>query len=164
MTIDIAPLHERHFLSLWATADAVARERRYLAMLEAPPQEAAFAFYRTMCEQGQCQVAVQSQRVLGWCDVLPQFGQARQHVGTLGMGLLADYRGQGLGTRLLQAAVASAWQRGLSRIELSVRDDNHRARALYERQGFVLEGRRRRAMRVDGVDHDCDFMALLRAD
>ena len=51
---------------------------------------------------------------------------------------------------------------GLTRIELTVRADNLNAKALYEKLGFVHEGLRRRAMRVDGAYFDSNAMALLR--
>ncbi|GAA4975530.1 GNAT family N-acetyltransferase [Actinoplanes utahensis] len=46
-------------------------------------------------------------------------------------------RGQGLGTLLLREAEILAAERGLRRVRLSVVDTNPRARALYERVGFV---------------------------
>ncbi len=48
-------------------------------------------------------------------------------------------RGQGLGTALLEAVVAEARSRGYHAVRLDVVDTNTRARALYERRGFVLD-------------------------
>lgn len=48
-------------------------------------------------------------------------------------------RGQGVGTALLEAVVAEARQRGYRSVRLDVVDTNTRARALYERRGFVLD-------------------------
>ena len=48
-------------------------------------------------------------------------------------------RGQGIGTRLLDAICAEARRRGYAAIRLDVIDSNTRARALYERQGFRAE-------------------------
>lgn len=48
-------------------------------------------------------------------------------------------RGQGVGTALLEAVVAEARQRGYRAVRLDVVDTNPRARALYERRGFVLD-------------------------
>jgi ribosomal protein S18 acetylase RimI-like enzyme len=45
-------------------------------------------------------------------------------------------RGQGVGTRLLEAIAAEAASRGFAEVRLDVIDSNPRARALYERQGF----------------------------
>ncbi len=47
-------------------------------------------------------------------------------------------RGQGVGTALLQAIMAEAKTRGYAYVRLDVIDTNPRARALYERSGFVV--------------------------
>lgn len=163
MNVTIAQLAESHFEQLRAVLDAVAREQRYLALFEAPPPQEAFAFYRKLLADGQCHVALQDASVVGWCDIQPAFGQARRHIGILGMGLLPAFRRRGIGTELLSAAVATAWARGLTRIELTVRDDNASAKRLYERLGFRSEGVNRQSMLVAGQYHDCHSMALLRA-
>jgi ribosomal protein S18 acetylase RimI-like enzyme len=49
----------------------------------------------------------------------------------------ADARGRGIGTAPLTAAVALARQQGFGQLRLDVVDTNPRARALYERLGFV---------------------------
>lgn len=49
-------------------------------------------------------------------------------------------RGRGVGTALLSAAVDKARRIGARALSLSVVDANHRARALYERQGFTPTG------------------------
>jgi putative acetyltransferase len=163
MSITIAPLAEPHFEPLREVLDTVAREQRYLALFEAPAREQAFAFYRSLLADGQCHVALHDGAVIGWCDIQPVFGHARRHIGTLGIGLLPAYRHRGIGSMLLSAAIATAWSRGLERIELTVREDNANAKALYERLGFRDEGIQRRSMLVAGRHYDCHAMALLRS-
>jgi hypothetical protein len=41
MTHRVVPIAEHHIAGLREAVDSVARERRYLALLEAPPLEAA---------------------------------------------------------------------------------------------------------------------------
>lgn len=162
MNVTVAHLAESHFQQLRTVLDTVARERRYLALFEAPPAEEAFAFYRALIAQGQCHVAIEQTTVVGWCDIQPVFGHARRHIGTLGMGLLPTHRHRGIGKQLLSAAISTAWSRGLQRIELTVREDNANARALYARLGFHDEGVKRQSMLVAGRYYDCYSMALLR--
>lgn len=54
-----------------------------------------------------------------------------------GICVTENARGQGVGGALLQAIKDEAAARGLDEVRLDVIDTNPRARALYERQGFV---------------------------
>lgn len=48
------------------------------------------------------------------------------------MGVLLEFRGQGVGKALILAAIEKAKATGLTRIELVVREENMRAITLYE--------------------------------
>jgi len=164
MIHSIVATEERHFVSLHKALDIVAREKKYLAQTQAPPLEQSIAFYRNvLAREFPHFVAVDGNgKVVGWCDVSPVFGNSRAHIGILGIALLPEARGLGLGAQLLQAAIDKSWSCGLTRIELAVRADNPNAKALYERFGFVHEGLARRASLIDGIYHDAFRMALLR--
>lgn len=54
-----------------------------------------------------------------------------------GIAVTRDARGQGIGTALLQGLCDQGRARGYASIRLEVIDTNWRARALYERQGFM---------------------------
>lgn len=54
-----------------------------------------------------------------------------------GICVVAQVRGHGVGTLLLDAVCAEASERGYASVRLDVIANNPRARALYERQGFV---------------------------
>ncbi len=53
---------------------------------------------------------------------------------------------------------------GLHRVELEVYRFNPRARHVYEKAGFVLEGTKREGLLWDGEWVDVDLMAMLEAD
>ena len=80
------------------------------------------------------------------------------HRATLGMSVLQPYRGQGIGTRLLETAIRWCESRSLARLELEVLSNNPRAQRLYERHGFAIEGRRQHAVEVDGGFVDAILM------
>jgi RimJ/RimL family protein N-acetyltransferase len=162
MPIEILPIREEHIASFHATLDVVARERTYLALLQAPPFESTQEFVRGNIAKGYPHmVAMEDGRVIGWCDVTPKSRETMRHCGVLGMGLLPDLRGRGLGEALLGKALDAARTFGLARVELTVRHDNIAAQALYHKLGFEIEGRNRRAMLIDGVSDDLIMMALL---
>jgi len=75
---------------------------------------------------------------------LNRFGSnpRRAHAWHLGMVVADAWQGKGIGTRLMETMIdlADHWL-GALRIELTVYCDNARAIALYERFGFVVEGR-----------------------
>ena len=145
-----------------ACLDAVAREKHFLAQVEAPPLERVQQFVADGLEKDAVQfVALDGERVVGWADILPDWAHALAHRGHVGMGLLPAYRGRGLGTWLLSACIDKATAQGLTRIELEVRADNAAAIALYRKMGFVEEGRKRHGMRFDGMYFDTLAMARL---
>ena len=162
--VTIRLLAEADFDGLRLALDIVARERRYLTLFAAPPREECLAFYRSSVARDLSHFVAVTDRVVGWCDVQPVMGEARAHVGVLGMGLVPEARGQGIGTRLMAAALAGAWARGLTRVQLTVRADNLSAIRLYQRFGFVVEGCLRRDFRVGEEVHDGIVMALLHEE
>jgi ribosomal protein S18 acetylase RimI-like enzyme len=163
MSVVIVPISIEHIGSFRASLDVVAREKKFLALVEAPSLEQVETFVRANIEKGIAQVvAVDSKQVVGWADIVPAWAAGVAHRGSLGMGVLASYRGQGLGRALLRACIARAWAAGLERIDLEVRTDNLAAIRLYESTGFQREGIRRSGMRIDGVYSDTLQMGLLK--
>ena len=74
----------------------------------------------------------------------------------------AQYYGKGIGTEAARLAVDYGLHTlNLHRIELEVYDFNPRARHVYEKIGFVVEGVRRDALLWDGEYHDAILMSIL---
>jgi RimJ/RimL family protein N-acetyltransferase len=162
MTPEIVQISQEYVESFHRALDFVARERRYLAFLEAPPLDDVKAFARSNIAKGYPQLIVLSAgEVVGWCDVVPKPRPVHAHVGGLGVALLPEFRGQGLGERLIRQALEAARAFGLHRVELTVREDNKNAIALYKKIGFEIEGLMRDAMKVDGVYESTYLMSVL---
>jgi RimJ/RimL family protein N-acetyltransferase len=82
--------------------------------------------------------------------------------GEIGMMVAAGWRGRGVGTVLVAAAIDWALARGLHKLTLSVFPHNEAAIALYRKFGFVEEGRRSRQIRrTSGELWDLIEMGLL---
>jgi len=159
---EICPMTPAHIESFHRTLDMVARERRYLAFLQAPPLESTRAFVLALIKRGCPQyVAVAAGEVVGWCDVTPKDQPIYAHTGVLGIGLLPPYRGRGIGTKLMTTALAAAQAAGLHRVELTVRGTNRAAIVLYRKMGFEVEGCFRDAVEIDGVYENVLAMARL---
>lgn len=61
----------------------------------------------------------------------------------------------------MEATLAAAKEKGLTRVELTVRETNTNAIALYKKVGFEIEGILRNAIYVDGVYINHVAMAIL---
>jgi RimJ/RimL family protein N-acetyltransferase len=141
---------------------AICRERRYLALVDPPPKDAARTFIVDARQRGAVQyVAIAEGRVVGWCDIIPNAWEGFRHAGRLGMGVAPEFRGKGIGRRLMDATINDARTAGLMRIELEVFSSNTNAITLYERYGFAHEGLHRRGRIIDGRVEDVLIMGLL---
>ncbi|MFI4965123.1 MAG: GNAT family N-acetyltransferase [Caulobacterales bacterium] len=77
----------------------------------------------------------------------------------------AEARGKGLGVLATRAMLKHAFgDLGLQRVGLQVLDDNHAARALYAKAGFVVEGELREAVFKDGQRHGLVLMGILAGE
>jgi ribosomal protein S18 acetylase RimI-like enzyme len=80
-------------------------------------------------------------------------------VADLGMAILDGYRGRGIGTALLEAAIEWARGTGAHKMSLEVWPHNEAAIALYQKVGFVEEGRKvRHYRRANGEIWDAILM------
>jgi RimJ/RimL family protein N-acetyltransferase len=163
--IEILPITEEYINGFWTALDSVARERHYLAFLEGPPINTTRDYVLKNIEGNWPHfIAVSEGRVIGWCDISSLDRSVFNHVGSLGMGIIAPYRGLGIGSNLLQITLQKAQQKGLTRIELTVREQNKPAIALYKQFGFEIEGVHKNAVRIEGTYEHHIFMALLLGD
>ncbi|WP_461428062.1 GNAT family N-acetyltransferase [Gymnodinialimonas sp.] len=77
-----------------------------------------------------------------WRAPLLSLLERKVETGTLlmdGIAVTPEARGLGIGTRLLEGIVSEARAQGCTRVRLDVIDTNPRAKALYERRGFVAQ-------------------------
>jgi RimJ/RimL family protein N-acetyltransferase len=132
---------------------AVAEERDGIAAeppIDVEERAAGWRLERTL-------VALAAGEIVGFLFVVESWG-----FGELGMLVARDWRGRGVGTALVAAAIEWARERGLHKLTLSVFPHNAAAIALYRKFGFVEEGRRPKQMRrANGELWDLIEMGLL---
>ena len=161
----IRPITLADIESFRRCVDSVMQERRYLAFVRVFSLVDTATFVARNLELGNPQlVADAAGEIVGWCDIRRETIDTYAHIGHLGMGVLAPWRGRGLGERLLRAALDAGCAQGFEKVELSVFATNARARALYERVGFVHEGTRVRGRKLDGVYDDVHVMGWFPPD
>jgi RimJ/RimL family protein N-acetyltransferase len=105
-----------------------------------------------------------AQHVIGLAGLHGGNRQANRHTATIGIAISPEWRGQGVGTALMQALIDYARAGGvLKRLELDVISTNERAIHVYRKLGFVDEGFHPRRLFKDGSFHDNLSMALFIA-
>jgi ribosomal protein S18 acetylase RimI-like enzyme len=106
-------------------------------------------------------VAVREGRIAGWVKLTQATPLvSSQHVKMInGLAVDPEHQRAGVGRALIEAAVERARQQGARKVGLRVLGDNHTARRLYERCGFVVEGVLREEFLLDGRYADDVFMA-----
>ena len=161
--IKVVPMEEKYIDEYRSVFDQVAREKKHLYFTEAPSLESTKKFVKSIIKNEDVQfVALDNGKVVGWVDIVQHKAQIQSHCGELGMGLLPAYRSIGIGKKLASAAIEKAHQKKLSRVELTVYASNKPAIALYEKLGFIHEGRQKKSVFLDGRFQDVLMMALLK--
>ena len=85
-----------------------------------------------------------------------------RHQGELGIVIAKKYQAKGIGTELMNRLIDFCRGNGVTtRIQLDTRCDNEVAVKLYEKLGFVIEGKLPNTTLIDGVYYDLYVMGLM---
>jgi RimJ/RimL family protein N-acetyltransferase len=153
-SFEIRPARDADRLPLAVLFAAVAEERTGIGA--EPPVDVAALAARWKLDGAL--VAVAGDDIVGWLDV----GQTPFGFGELGMLVDRAWRGRGVGSALLTAAIEWAREHGLHKLSLTVFAHNTGAIALYYKFGFLEEGRRvKHFRRANGELWDALEMGLL---
>jgi [ribosomal protein S18]-alanine N-acetyltransferase len=152
--LQVRPARERDRGELAALFAGVAEERDGIA--SEPPVDVEAVAARWRIEDSI--VAAADGTIVGSIDFFPSaFGFAE-----FGMSVARQWRGRGVGSALLAAAIDEARRRGWHKLSLAVFPHNTAAIALYRKFGFVEEGRRiRHYRRASGELWDATEMGLM---
>jgi RimJ/RimL family protein N-acetyltransferase len=81
-------------------------------------------------------------KIVGSCEITRDPYDVSRHVGTLGIGLVKNARGMGIGAKLIKETIDEAKKKlQLKVVKLYVFDSNNVAKNLYEEMGFSEIGR-----------------------
>lgn len=157
--INIVNARPEHYGSHTDVLNAVASEKKYLSSYGGFTKEGVAAFHE-ICESRNFPhlLAVDdNNRVVGWCDIVSRDTHPRE-IGFIGVGLLPEFREQGIGKKLMIAAMDAAKQNGFTEIRLECRADNKRAIHVYRQLGFKKYRRARKALVIGSDKFDLVFM------
>lgn len=108
-------------------------------------------------------VALADEQIIGSASVLAESQPRVAHIGEVGISILKEYWGMGLGAYLMEELIL--WAEAseiIRRLELTVQVRNERAVKLYQKFGFAIEGTLQRGARSDdGEFLDVYLMSLL---
>jgi RimJ/RimL family protein N-acetyltransferase len=101
-------------------------------------------------------VAEIDRRLVGTLDFWNGYRKRIEHTGEFGMGVLPQYRDQGIGACLIEVLLKWAADNPIiEKVKLGVFANNPRAIHLYQKMGFEEEGRRLAEIKMaDGQYHD----------
>lgn len=109
-------------------------------------------------------VAQDGERLVGFLGAYGGVYRRNRHSIHIAVGILQEYTGKGLGTKLFETVESWARGKGFHRLELIYLCTNERAKGLYEKMGFGVEGIKRDSFRVDGVYVDEVMMSKILED
>lgn len=82
-----------------------------------------------------------------------------RHIAEFGLMILKDYCGDGLGSKLLHIMEEEAKEMKIQRIEARARTKNSDALFFYLKNGYLIEGIRKRAAYIEGTFEDEYYIA-----
>lgn len=86
------------------------------------------------------------------------------HTVSLGITILKAYSGQGIGSLIMKKVIEWGELNELEKIDLEVFEDNIPAIALYKKFGFIEEGRKRKAVKINEGYKDIIIMGRFLGD
>lgn len=108
-----------------------------------------------------CFLALDENEIIGY--ITAQIGRVRRamHSAYIVVGIREKYRNQGIGTEFFKRLNEWAQEKKIVRLELTVLCTNKIALNLYRKNGFEIEGIKRKSMYVDGEYIDEYYMAKI---
>jgi len=104
-------------------------------------------------------IAQYQEKIVGWLVFQSPNRKRLAHTGSFGMMILKEYRGLGIGKRLLEKLLKWAELNPyIEKISLGVFSTNESAIALYKKMGFVEEGRKINEIKLNDKQYIDDVL------
>lgn len=106
-------------------------------------------------------VVEKGNELIGYLIAVGGNAKRKRHSVYLVIGILEEYRGQGIGTKLFREIERWACEQKIHRLELTVVTQNKAGLSLYKKMGFEIEGTKRDSLFIDGKYVDEYYMSKL---
>ncbi|PRS26181.1 GNAT family N-acetyltransferase [Bacillus sp. RJGP41] len=100
-------------------------------------------------------------QLVGYLAVIGGDTRRTKHSAYLVIGILKEYTGRGIGTKLFQRLEEWAITHNILRLELTVVTQNEAGVSLYKKMGFEIEGIKGNSLMIDDTLFDQYFMSKL---
>lgn len=98
-------------------------------------------------------------KFVGYLSAQREMVKRVAHSAYIVIGIRKEFQNQGIGKRLFEKLDEWASEQNIKRLELTVICENARAKHLYEKMGFEIEGTKKKSVLVDGNFLDEYYMA-----
>ncbi len=147
--MEVIPISIEHAKQFGAIIGSIAQEDDFPIQNEIISEKTAAWFVeRQLVDGAPMFVALERNKLVGWCEISMSELDFCKHSGLLSMGVLKDYRGRGVGSCLINKSISAACSMDFERIELTVLESNRSAQAFYLHKGFKVEGKKYRSLKI----------------
>lgn len=112
-------------------------------------------------ENSEIFVVQDNDRLVGYLFAIGGQSNRTKFSAYIVVGILNQFRGLGLGTKLFQQVEEWARKQNIRRLELTVITHNEAGLGLYKKMGFEIEGTKRNSLYIDGEFVDEYYMSKL---
>ncbi|SDM64522.1 GNAT family N-acetyltransferase [Bacillus sp. OK048] len=106
-------------------------------------------------------IAEEENQLIGYLIAIGGNAKRNQHSVYLVIGILIQYRGLGVGTKLFEQLEKWAKDQNVHRLELTVVTRNEAGLRLYKKMGFDIEGTKKHSLYIEGNFVDEYYMSKI---
>ncbi|GGB55235.1 GNAT family N-acetyltransferase [Fictibacillus barbaricus] len=159
-TIILRPVEEKDAEDITAHVKAIVKAGRYLQKERPRSVSEEIEFIKEVKNKENMYTAVERNgKVVGIARVLKGELQMKRHTGVFRTWIHPDAQGLGIGKELLAYTLRWGKYMNLHKLWLTVFSGNEKATKVYAKAGFVIEGRQRNQVIIEGEFEDEIFMA-----
>ena len=125
------------------------KQRKQIEVIEKSPNSTIFVAEET------------SGKLVGYAFAIGSTAKRKKHSVYLVIGILEEFTGKGIGTKLFQVLEEWAINHSIFRLELTVVKQNEAAVGLYKKMGYQIEGTKINSLIIEGNSFDEYYMAKI---
>jgi RimJ/RimL family protein N-acetyltransferase len=159
-TIILRPVDEKDAQDIIKHVETIVKAGRYLQKEEPRSLEEEIKFILETRLKGNMYTAVERKgKVVGIARVLKGELEMKKHTGIFRTWIHPESQGLGIGKQVMNYTLRWGRTNNFHKLWLTVFSGNEKAVMVYEKAGFIIEGRQKNQAIIDGKFEDEIFMA-----